>query len=205
MFRTQNLLIVDDDDAINRVFERLARDHGWSSATARSGEEALEQVTSQLTANPLIATDGTAVTGTTLEGYLTSALYTLPQGRRDSLDKIARALAGAPASVVRVNTRGQTIVSVAVPVQRFRAVKGALLLSTQGGDIDAVMKLGMNHPIGPLALADLIGLDTCLAIMDVLYHELRDSKYRACPLLVQMVDAGQLGRKTAKGFYGYES
>ena len=62
------------------------------------------------------------------------------------------------------------------------------------------MKLGMNHPIGPLALADLIGLDTCLAIMDVLYHELRDSKYRACPLLVQMVDAGQLGRKTAKGF-----
>ena len=73
------------------------------------------------------------------------------------------------------------------------------------GDIDAVMKLGMNHPIGPLALADLIGLDTCLAIMDVLYHELRDSKYRACPLLVQMVDAGQLGRKTAKGFYGYES
>ena len=73
------------------------------------------------------------------------------------------------------------------------------------GDIDAVMKLGMNHPIGPLALADLIGLDTCLAIMDVLYHELRDSKYRACPLLVQMVDAGQFGRKTAKGFYGYES
>lgn len=55
------------------------------------------------------------------------------------------------------------------------------------------------------ALADLIGLDTCLAIMDVLYHELRDSKYRACPLLVQMVDAGQFGRKTAKGFYGYES
>lgn len=73
------------------------------------------------------------------------------------------------------------------------------------GDIDAVMKLGMNHPIGPLALADLIGLDTCLAIMDVLYHELRDSKYRACPLLVQMVDAGQLGRKATRGFYGYES
>ena len=72
-------------------------------------------------------------------------------------------------------------------------------------DIDAVMKLGMNHPIGPLALADLIGLDTCLAIMDVLYHELRDSKYRACPLLVQMVDAGQLGRKATRGFYGYES
>lgn len=70
-------------------------------------------------------------------------------------------------------------------------------------DIDTVMKLGMNHPIGPLALADLIGLDTCLSIMDILYHEFRDSKYRACPLLVQLVAAGQLGRKSGKGFYAY--
>lgn len=70
-------------------------------------------------------------------------------------------------------------------------------------DIDTVMKLGMNHPIGPLALADLIGLDTCLSIMDILYREFRDSKYRACPLLVQLVAAGQLGRKTKKGFYAY--
>lgn len=70
--------------------------------------------------------------------------------------------------------------------------------------IDTVMKLGMNHPIGPLALADLIGLDTCLSIMDVLYHEFRDSKYRACPLLVQMVAAGRLGRKVSCGFYAYE-
>lgn len=69
--------------------------------------------------------------------------------------------------------------------------------------IDTVMKLGMNHPIGPLALADLIGLDTCLSIMDVLYHEFRDSKYRACPLLVQMVAAGRLGRKVSCGFYAY--
>lgn len=69
--------------------------------------------------------------------------------------------------------------------------------------IDTVMKLGMNHPIGPLALADLIGLDTCLSIIDVLYHEFRDSKYRACPLLVQMVAAGRLGRKVSCGFYAY--
>ncbi|MFN4238812.1 MAG: 3-hydroxybutyryl-CoA dehydrogenase [Vogesella sp.] len=70
-------------------------------------------------------------------------------------------------------------------------------------DIDTVMKLGMNHPIGPLALADLIGLDTCLSIMDILYREFRDSKYRACPLLVQLVAAGHLGRKSGKGFYRY--
>ena len=70
-------------------------------------------------------------------------------------------------------------------------------------DIDTVMKLGMNHPIGPLALADLIGLDTCLSIMDILHREFRDSKYRACPLLVQLVAAGRLGRKSGKGFYDY--
>lgn len=69
--------------------------------------------------------------------------------------------------------------------------------------IDAVMKLGMNHPMGPLTLADFIGLDVCVAILDVLHEGLGDPKYRACPLLRRMVAAGRLGRKTGHGFYSY--
>ncbi len=69
--------------------------------------------------------------------------------------------------------------------------------------IDTVMKLGMNHPMGPLELADLIGLDTCLAIMETLYDGFNDTKYRPCPLLRKYVEAGWLGRKSGKGFYEY--
>jgi len=69
--------------------------------------------------------------------------------------------------------------------------------------IDGIMKLGMNHPMGPLALADFIGLDVCLAVMNVLYDGFNDSKYRPCPLLKRYVDAGWLGKKTGRGFYEY--
>jgi 3-hydroxybutyryl-CoA dehydrogenase len=72
-------------------------------------------------------------------------------------------------------------------------------------DIDTVMKLGMNHPMGPLTLADFIGLDTCLAIMNVLHDGFGDSKYRPCPLLKQYVAAGWLGKKSGRGFYDYRS
>ncbi len=70
-------------------------------------------------------------------------------------------------------------------------------------NIDTAMRLGANHPMGPLELGDFIGLDTCLSIMQVLHEGLADSKYRPCPLLVKYVEAGWLGRKTSRGFYDY--
>jgi len=69
--------------------------------------------------------------------------------------------------------------------------------------IDGIMKLGMNHPMGPLTLADFIGLDTCLFILNVLHEGLGDPKYRPCPLLIKYVDAGWLGKKSGRGFYEY--
>jgi 3-hydroxybutyryl-CoA dehydrogenase len=71
--------------------------------------------------------------------------------------------------------------------------------------IDTVMRLGMNHPMGPLTLADFVGLDVVLAVMDVLYQGLGDPKYRACPLLRKMVAAGHLGKKSGRGFYSYDT
>ena len=75
--------------------------------------------------------------------------------------------------------------------------------SAAAEDIDSGMKLGCNHPIGPLALADLIGLDVCLAVMNVFVSEFNDSKYRPCPLLKELVAAGRLGRKSGRGVFSY--
>ena len=86
------------------------------------------------------------------------------------------------------------------------AQRGGLRLYEGVGDaeaIDTVMRLGMNHPLGPLALADFIGLDTCLAILEVLHEGFGDPKYRPCPLWRQYVEAGWLGRKAGRGFYAY--
>jgi 3-hydroxybutyryl-CoA dehydrogenase len=83
-------------------------------------------------------------------------------------------------------------------------INEAVFCLMEGVAVDTVMRLGMNHPIGPLALADLIGLDTCLAIMEVLHDGLGDDKYRPCPLLRRYVAAGKLGRKAGEGFFRYE-
>ena len=91
---------------------------------------------------------------------------------------------------------------------RFKTVDEFVALYEGVGtaaSIDTVMKLGMNHPMGPLELADFIGLDVCLAILNVLHEGFGDSKYRPCPLLVKMVDAGRLGRKSGRGFHSYAS
>ena len=108
---------------------------------------------------------------------------------------------------------GKTLVSVAdspgFVVNRMLVpmINEAVFVLAEGlasaSEIDEAMKLGANHPIGPLALADLVGLDVCLYVMDVLHREFADSKYRACPLLRRMVDAGYLGRKSGRGFFEY--
>ncbi len=119
------------------------------------------------------------------------------------------------ASVAFVNSLGKTIANAedfpAFIVNRVLVpmINEAIYTLYEGvGSVEAIdkaMKLGANHPMGPLELADFIGLDTCLAIMQVLYEGLADSKYRPCPLLVKYVEAGWLGRKTQRGFYDYRT
>jgi 3-hydroxybutyryl-CoA dehydrogenase len=100
------------------------------------------------------------------------------------------------------NSPGFVVNRVLIPM-----INEAVLLLQEGvadaSEIDDGMRLGANHPLGPLALADLIGIDTCLAIMEVLYHDFGDTKYRPATLLREMVDARRLGRKTGRGFYSY--
>ena len=100
---------------------------------------------------------------------------------------------------------GQTALNCALDLAREGVLEkhGVEMIGATKEAIDTVMKLGMAHPMGPLTLADFIGLDICLDIMEVLYEGFGDSKYRPCPLLRRMVDAGHLGRKSGLGFYDY--
>ena len=118
----------------------------------------------------------------------------------DAVHELALKLGKTPVSVR--NAPGFVVNRILVPM-----INEAFFVLAEGvssaEDIDAGMKLGCNHPIGPLALADMIGLDTCLAIMNVYFDEFQDSKYRAAPLLREMVAAGRLGRKSGRGVYAY--
>ena len=117
-----------------------------------------------------------------------------------SIHDLAQRLGKTPITVK--NAPGFVVNRILVPmINEAFFVLGEGLASAE--DIDNGMKLGCNQPIGPLALADLIGLDTCLAIMEVYFNNFNDSKYRPCPLLREMVDAGYLGRKAGRGVYQY--
>lgn len=126
-----------------------------------------------------------------------------PQTSRETLSAAHRIVKGLGKTPVEVNdSPGFVSNRVLMPM-----INEAVFCVHEGvgaaESVDAIMKLGMNHPMGPLALADLIGLDVCLDIMETLYDGFRDSKYRPCPLLKSMVTAGHLGRKTGRGFYRY--
>ncbi len=123
-----------------------------------------------------------------------------PQETVDTIVKISEEIGKTP---VQVNEAAGFVVNrILIPM-----INEAIFIKMEGVSdvegIDAAMKLGANHPMGPLELGDFIGLDICLAIMDVLYNETGDSKYRACPLLRKMVRGGNLGVKSGKGFYIY--
>ncbi|OPZ77397.1 MAG: putative 3-hydroxybutyryl-CoA dehydrogenase [bacterium ADurb.Bin431] len=120
----------------------------------------------------------------------------------DAVTELARALGKTPVRVA--DSAGFALNRILIPMLN-EAIYALHEGVASAEDIDTCMTLGANHPMGPLALADLIGLDTVLAIMSVLHSEMGDDKYRPCPLLRQMVASGRLGRKTGRGFFDYGS
>jgi len=184
----------------------------------------LKQIEAIVTPTAVIATNTSSISITQLAAVVTHpervigthffnpvpvmSLLELIRGMQTSDDTHAKALAFATAigktPITVKNNPGFVVNRILVPM-----LNEAIFVLQEGvasaEDIDIGMKLGCNHPIGPLALSDMIGLDTLLAVMQVFYDNFNDSKYRPAPLLREMVAAGRLGRKTGHGFYRYES
>ncbi|MDR0457982.1 MAG: 3-hydroxybutyryl-CoA dehydrogenase [Burkholderiaceae bacterium] len=193
-----------------------------ATENAQIKREILKQVDALLAPDAIIATNTSSISITELAAVTgradrfvgmhffnpvpMMALVEITRGLQtsDATHDAVKALAGklgkSPISVK--NSAGFVVNRLLVPM-----INEAFYVLAEGvatpDDIDAGMKLGCNHPIGPLALADMIGLDVCLAIMEVLHRELGESKYRSCPLLREYVAAGRLGRKTGRGVYSY--
>lgn len=182
----------------------------------------LKQIESLVDSNTIIATNTSSISITQLASTISNperfigmhffnpvpmmALVEIIRGLQTSdathalVNDMAKTLGKEPITVK--NAPGFVVNRILVPM-----INEAFFVLAEGlatpEDIDAGMKLGCNHPIGPLALADMIGLDTCLAVMEVYFNNFNDSKYRPCPLLREMVSAGYLGRKSGRGVYHY--
>ena len=193
-----------------------------ATENAQVKQEILKQVDALLTPEAIIATNTSSISITKLAAVTSRAdrfvgmhffnpvpmmaLVEIIRGLQtsdathDAVKALALKLGKSPISVK--NSAGFAVNRLLVPM-----INEAFYVLTEGlstpEDIDTGMKLGCNHPVGPLALADMVGLDVCLAVMDVLHHELGDSKYHPCPLLREYVAAGRLGRKTGRGVYDY--